>query len=120
MATIKTPDIERPDRALVAKLAEIGSATATGELSRLGIRDPHLRGIVSWTPGKAAAETAGDVTPSAATVTTTDPLTLSLSYPMSIRRGARDGGPCIVARPREENSLSQRMVSVNAKPSSAS
>lgn len=53
MATIQTPDIPRPPRELIEGLAHIGSATASGELSRLGIRDPHLRGITSWTPGKA-------------------------------------------------------------------
>ncbi|MCC6627946.1 MAG: ribonuclease activity regulator RraA [Chloroflexi bacterium] len=52
---VQTHDIERPAREYVERLADIGSATATGELSRLGIRDPHLRGIVSWTPGKAVA-----------------------------------------------------------------
>ncbi len=50
---IETPDIERPPREIVEGLANIGSATAAGELSRLGIRDPHLRGLVSWTPGAA-------------------------------------------------------------------
>lgn len=52
MVEIETPDIERPARELIAGLARIGSATAVGELSRLGIRDAHLRGITSWTPGK--------------------------------------------------------------------
>ena len=51
---IETPDIERPPREIVEGLAHIGSATAAGELSRLGIRDPHLRGLVSWTPGAVA------------------------------------------------------------------
>jgi regulator of RNase E activity RraA len=50
---IETSDITRPPKELVEGLAGIGSATASGELSRLGIRDPHLRGITSWTPGKA-------------------------------------------------------------------
>jgi regulator of RNase E activity RraA len=49
---IETPDIERPSRDLIEGLAHIGSATASGELSRLGIRDPHIRGPVCWTPGK--------------------------------------------------------------------
>jgi regulator of RNase E activity RraA len=49
---IQTPDIERPSRDVIEGLAHIGSATASGELSRLGIRDPHLRGITSWTPGR--------------------------------------------------------------------
>ena len=50
---IETPDIERPPQELIEGLAAIGSATASGELSRLGIRDPQLRGPVAWTPGKA-------------------------------------------------------------------
>ena len=47
-----TPDIQRPSRELIEGLRHIGSATATGELSRLGIRDPQIRGPVAWTPGK--------------------------------------------------------------------
>ncbi len=50
---IVTPDIERPARDLVEGLSHVGSATTSGELSRLGIRDAHLRGLVAWTPGKA-------------------------------------------------------------------
>ena len=50
---LETPDIERPAQELIDGLATIGSATASGELSRLGIRDPHLRGLTAWTPGKA-------------------------------------------------------------------
>ena len=42
--TIRTEDIQRPKRALVEALAEIGAATASGELSRLGISDPQIRG----------------------------------------------------------------------------
>ncbi len=49
---IETPDIVRPSQDLIEGLATIGSATASGELSRLGIRDPHLRGLTTWTPGK--------------------------------------------------------------------
>lgn len=49
------PDIVRPDPALVAGLAGIGSATATSELHRLGIRDAHIRGPVAHSPGKAVA-----------------------------------------------------------------
>src|SRR5690348_18036645 len=49
---IQTPDIERPPRETIMGLQQIGSATAVGELSRLGIRDAHLRGITSWTPWK--------------------------------------------------------------------
>jgi regulator of RNase E activity RraA len=47
--------IQRPPRELVEGLAAIGSATAAGDLSKLGIRDAHLRGLKSWTPGKAIA-----------------------------------------------------------------
>ncbi|MCB0083927.1 MAG: ribonuclease activity regulator RraA [Caldilineaceae bacterium] len=48
---IQTPDIQRPPKSLVEGLAEIGSATAAGELYRLGIRDPHIRGPIPRTPG---------------------------------------------------------------------
>jgi regulator of RNase E activity RraA len=50
-----TPDIKRPPRDLVEGLAKIGSATASGELNRMGIRDPHIRGPLPWTAGKAIA-----------------------------------------------------------------
>ncbi len=50
---VQTPDIQRPDRSLIDGLAQIGSATAAGELSRLGIRDSQIRGPQSWTPGKS-------------------------------------------------------------------
>ncbi len=52
---IETPDIVRPSKELVEGLAKIGSATASGELSRLGIRSAHLQGLTSWTPGVAVA-----------------------------------------------------------------
>jgi regulator of RNase E activity RraA len=50
-----TPDIQRPPRELVDGLAKIGSATAAGELYRMGIRDPFVKGPVCWTPGVAIA-----------------------------------------------------------------
>ena len=50
---IETPDIQRPPKELIDSLARIGSATATGELSRLGIRDPYMRGPLAWSPGKS-------------------------------------------------------------------
>jgi regulator of RNase E activity RraA len=49
---IETPDIQRPTKELIDGLSHISSATAAGELSRLGIRDPHIRGPISWTHGK--------------------------------------------------------------------
>jgi len=50
-----TKDITRPDRALIAALQGIGSATATGELKRLGIRSAFLQGPVCMTPGVSIA-----------------------------------------------------------------
>src|SRR5579859_5357491 len=48
---IETQDIVRPDPALIDSLKAIGSATASGELKRLGIRNVHIQGPVSFTPG---------------------------------------------------------------------
>jgi regulator of RNase E activity RraA len=48
---VETPDIERPDRALIESLSGIGSATASGELKRLGIRNAFIQGPVCATPG---------------------------------------------------------------------
>lgn len=50
-----TPDIERPPQELIARLARIGAATAAGELNRLGLSDPHIRGPVARLPGRAIA-----------------------------------------------------------------
>ncbi|MBT4498863.1 MAG: ribonuclease activity regulator RraA [Gemmatimonadetes bacterium] len=49
----ESSDIERPSKELIEALSGIGSATASGELARLGIRDPHILGPVSMTPGKS-------------------------------------------------------------------
>jgi len=46
-------DIQRPPKELILGLKGIGSATAAGELSRLGIRNPHILGPVCRTPGKS-------------------------------------------------------------------
>ncbi len=44
--------INRPSPALIEKLKEhVSSATAAGELHRLGIRDPFIRDVRSWIPG---------------------------------------------------------------------
>jgi regulator of RNase E activity RraA len=48
---IVTSDISRPPASLVESLKSIGSATATGELKRLGIRNAFLQGPVCRTPG---------------------------------------------------------------------
>jgi regulator of RNase E activity RraA len=50
-----TPDIKRPSRALVTALAEVGTATASSELYKLGIRDPFIKGPVPFTRGKSIA-----------------------------------------------------------------
>lgn len=50
-----TPDITRPPQPVVAALRGIGTATATGVLSRLGIRNAHLLGPVSFSPGQCIA-----------------------------------------------------------------
>ena len=49
---VETNDIQRPTKDLVEALAPISSATAAGELARLGIRDPHIQGPVARTSGK--------------------------------------------------------------------
>jgi regulator of RNase E activity RraA len=48
-------DIARPPKHLVEGLAAVGSATASAELSRMGIRNSHIVGPVSFTPGKCVA-----------------------------------------------------------------
>jgi regulator of RNase E activity RraA len=48
---IKTSDIKRPPRSLVQALQGLGSATASGELKRLGIRNAFMQGPVCMTPG---------------------------------------------------------------------
>jgi regulator of RNase E activity RraA len=48
-------DIVRPPKHLIEGLAAAGSATATAELSRMGIRNSHICGPVSVTPGKCIA-----------------------------------------------------------------
>lgn len=47
-----TPGIERPDPAVIEALKHIGAATASGELSRLGIQNPFIQGPVPFTPGQ--------------------------------------------------------------------
>ena len=52
---IETQDITRPPAHLVAGLARIGAATASSTLARLGIRNAHITGPVSFTPGQSIA-----------------------------------------------------------------
>ena len=49
----QTSDIVRPSKELIEGLSHISSATATGELSRLGVRNAQITGPRSWAPGKA-------------------------------------------------------------------
>ncbi len=48
---VETKDIERPPKELIEGLSKIGSATATGELKRLGIRNAQILGPLPRTPG---------------------------------------------------------------------
>ena len=48
---IETADIKRPSKELIDAFAAVGSATASGELYKLGIRDPQLRGLTARVPG---------------------------------------------------------------------
>ena len=48
---METPDIQRPPKSLIEGLKDIGSATAAGELSRLGIRTAQIVGPIPRTPG---------------------------------------------------------------------
>src|SRR6476659_9474744 len=50
-SSVTTQDITRPERSLIAALEHIGSATASGELRRLGIRNAFIQGPVAMTPG---------------------------------------------------------------------
>ena len=44
-------DFERPPADLIRDLYQVSSATATGTLSGLGIRDAYLQGPIARTPG---------------------------------------------------------------------
>ena len=48
-------DISRPPRELVDELAEMGTATISGVLSALGVRDPHFTGLQPLATGQRAA-----------------------------------------------------------------
>ena len=51
----ETVDIQRPPSHLIDGLREIGSATASAELNRLGVLDAHIRGPLARTPGVSIA-----------------------------------------------------------------
>jgi regulator of RNase E activity RraA len=50
-AVVQTSDIKRPPRTVIEALAHVGSATATSELRRLGIRNAFIQGPLCMTPG---------------------------------------------------------------------
>ena len=48
---VESIDIERPSRELIDAFADVSAATAAGELSRMGLRNPFIQGPVCRTPG---------------------------------------------------------------------
>src|SRR5262245_40741385 len=52
---VVTKDISRQEKSRVEAIKAIGSATAAGELKRLGIRSAFIQGPVSFTPGASIA-----------------------------------------------------------------
>lgn len=52
---IETRDIARPPREWVDAIREIGTATASSTLSKMGIRNPAICGPTARTPGRAIA-----------------------------------------------------------------
>lgn len=52
-APIQTSDIKRPPKELIEKLSKISSATASGDLFKLGVRSAHILGPIARTPGKS-------------------------------------------------------------------
>jgi regulator of RNase E activity RraA len=52
---IKTSDITRPPKKTVETLKEIGAANISGTLSRMGIRNVHMSGPMSRSPGVVIA-----------------------------------------------------------------
>jgi regulator of RNase E activity RraA len=52
-STVVTQDIKRPPKSLIRQLEGIGAATATGELSRMGIKNAFIQGPVARTPGRS-------------------------------------------------------------------
>jgi regulator of RNase E activity RraA len=49
------PEITRPAQHLVDGLLAVGAATASATLAHMGVRNCHIQGPVSWSPGKAIA-----------------------------------------------------------------
>ena len=55
-------DIERPSKELISSLEGLGSATASGELHKMGIRDPFIQGPTSFTGVKIYSWTSVNFT----------------------------------------------------------
>ena len=52
---IETHDIQRPPAEWVEALRAVGTATVSSTLFHMGVRNPHIAGPVSWSPGVAIA-----------------------------------------------------------------
>ncbi|MDB5473710.1 MAG: ribonuclease regulator RraA, partial [Devosia sp.] len=50
-----TPAITRPSKDLVQAVLAVGAASASSTLAHMGLRNCHIQGPVSWSPGKAIA-----------------------------------------------------------------
>ncbi len=59
VSSMKIPTITRPSKELIKALAEVGTATISGEMSKLGITDPYICGPVPMTGGKEVQTIAG-------------------------------------------------------------
>ena len=55
-----TPGITRPPKAQIDALAEIGAATACSTLAHMGLRNCHMKGPVTWTPGRVDGRPGAD------------------------------------------------------------
>lgn len=52
---MQMPTITRPPKELVSALAAVGTATLSGEMSKIGIRDAHICGPAPFSMGKTIA-----------------------------------------------------------------
>ena len=51
----KIPTFERIEQSLIDRLREIGTATIAGALAKRGIRNPHMVGLTTFSPGASVA-----------------------------------------------------------------
>ena len=52
---IEIPTFERIDQSLIDRLRAIGAATIAGALAKQGIRNPHMVGLTTFSPGASVA-----------------------------------------------------------------